>query len=367
MSLLRSSVSDAKLDRWIISFLGAGVMFSGCSKDAADNGGANAAVSAVASAESSGAPGQTIGAVGDNASANTKRRRDEVWTDDKGQKWFGNVPMDAFFDQPYEVAANQTPLGNGSGAVVATATGSSSMGSNGTSGSKPAGGDPAAEMNETVTKPDTSATTGSTTTTASAAGSGDSWAALISSTTLDDEVKSIRNFLNENVHSVGTFNSSMLMIPPKAAAIGALAGVAMEHPDAVSWKDDAKYIRDLAKKMNSAPLQRGAKDQKRIEALYDALSDTLNRSKPAGLEEPPETDAALAAKSAAEGNDSASKQQPSVRKPRVGIVRIPGWLNGTIAAAASGRRPWSTLHRSAESRSWTKPCPRRSRPRFPAS
>ncbi|MFN5798600.1 MAG: hypothetical protein ACK5AN_13820, partial [Planctomyces sp.] len=29
------------------------------------------------------------------------RERNEVWTDEKGQKWFGNVPMDAFFDQPY--------------------------------------------------------------------------------------------------------------------------------------------------------------------------------------------------------------------------------------------------------------------------
>jgi hypothetical protein len=42
--------------------------------------------------------------------------------------------------------------------------------------------------------------------------------------------------------------------------------------------------------MNESTLQRGAKDQKRIEELYDAMSDTLNRSKPSGLEEPPESD-----------------------------------------------------------------------------
>jgi hypothetical protein len=82
----------------------------------------------------------------------------------------------------------------------------------------------------------------------------------------------------------------MLMIPPKAAALGAVAGIVMEHPESISWKDDAKYVRDLAKKMNSSVLQRGAKDQKRIEELYDAVDATLSRSKPAGLEEPPESD-----------------------------------------------------------------------------
>ena len=110
------------------------------------------------------------------------------------------------------------------------------------------------------------------TTTAPEAGGEDSWATLITAATIDEEVKSIRNFLNENVHSVGTFNSSMLMIPPKAAALGAVAVIVM------------------AKKMNSSVLQRGAKDQKRIEELYDAVDATLSRSKPAGLEEPPESD-----------------------------------------------------------------------------
>jgi hypothetical protein len=82
----------------------------------------------------------------------------------------------------------------------------------------------------------------------------------------------------------------MLMIPSKAATMGALAGVAMEHPNPVSWKDDAKYVRDLAKQMNSETLRSGPKDQKRILGLYEAMSDTLNRSRPADLAEPPESD-----------------------------------------------------------------------------
>jgi hypothetical protein len=214
------------------------------------------------------------------SSGKTRHKRDEVWVDENGQKWFGNVPMDAFFDNAYEVASNQDPVG-GVAATVADAGGAN----------EPAMTPDAAEGSETSASPTTDSPKPATeTASAPAAGGEDSWGTLITAATIDEEVKSIRNFLNENVHSVGTFNSSMLMIPPKAAALGAVAEIVMEHPEAVPWKDDAKYVRDLAKKMNSSALQRGAKDQKRIEELYDAVDATLSRSKPAGLEEPPESD-----------------------------------------------------------------------------
>ena len=190
--------------------------------------------------------------------------RDEVWVDEKGQKWFGNVPLDAFFDEPYTIASDQTSL---------------------------------APVTEVVTRPDAEPVTAQNaasdpippTALADAVGD-DSWGSLISATALDEEVKSIRNFMNENLPTVGTFNSSMLMLPPKAAALAALAEVAAKHPDAVSWKEDAAYIRDLAKKMNSSTLERGAKDQKRLLGLFESVSDILNRSRPAGLEDPPATD-----------------------------------------------------------------------------
>jgi len=207
---------------------------------------------------------------GNTNTAKTKRGRGEVWVDEKGQKWFGDVPMDAFFDQPYAVASNAAPIGGNAASTIAAAM-------------TPATRDASPKMVETPT------TTAGTDSPATAA-SGDSWAELISETELDNEVKTIRNYLNENLQSVSNYNSAMLMIPPKAATLGALAGVAMEHPNAVSWKDDAKYIRDLAKQMNSDALRSGPKDQKRLLGLYESVSDTLNRSRPAGLEEPPESD-----------------------------------------------------------------------------
>lgn len=222
-----------------------------------------------------------------SSSSSGKRRRDEIWVDESGQKWFGNVPMDAFFDNAYEVAADQTPVG-GSANVASTGSAGSSGDATGvvavaSADPKPSTAeapmDEAADPAESA-KPEPAAT----------AADGDSWVELISLAALEEEIKSIRNFMTENVQTVGTFNSSMLMIPPKAATLGALAEIAIQHPEAVSWKEDAKYVRDLAKKMNSSALQRGAKDQKRIQELFESVTDTLNRSRPAGLEEPPESD-----------------------------------------------------------------------------
>ncbi len=212
----------------------------------------------------------SIGTSGRSAAVMVKHGRGEVWVDEKGQKWFGDVPMDAFFDQPYTVASDATPIGGGvATTAVVSNTGSTDV--------------PDPTKTETPVTPSGTETTPPTT-------GGDSWGDLISEVELDNEVKTIRNFLNENLQSVSNYNASMLMIPPKAATLAALAGVAMEHPNAVSWKDDAKYVRDLAKQMNSDTLRSGPKDQKRVLELYEAMSDTLNRSRPADLAEPPESD-----------------------------------------------------------------------------
>lgn len=204
--------------------------------------------------------------------ATTERRRDEVWVDDEGRKWFGTIPFDVFFDEPYAVAANQTPIGPGADPVMPGIPSPEQPANDG--GSSPAPG------------PETPAGDPGTPETPDAAATAFAWDQLIDAQTLDDEVKSIRNFFRETLQSVGNYNSSMLMIPPRAATMSVLAAVAGEHPEEVSWKDDAGYVRDLAAQMNSDTLQRGAKDQRRLRALYESISDTLNRSRPAGLEEP---------------------------------------------------------------------------------
>ncbi|MGV2335110.1 MAG UNVERIFIED_CONTAM: cytochrome c [Planctomycetaceae bacterium] len=214
----------------------------------------------------------------DTPATSRPRARDEVWVDAKGQKWFGKVPMDAFFDKPYEVASNDTPLSDGAAAPAVADAGSTPD----AEGAEPA---------MAATKPaETDVPTPEPTPEKPATAAADGWETLMPVATLDEEVKNIRNFLQENVSSVGSYNSSMMMIPPKVATLAALAEIARNSGESVSWKDDAAYVRDLAKKMNENPLQRGAKDQKRLQELFESVADILNRSKPSGLEEPPETD-----------------------------------------------------------------------------
>jgi hypothetical protein len=214
----------------------------------------------------------TTGVSGVSASparSDLKHRRDEVWLDEDGRKWFGDVPFDVFFDDPHAVATAQTPAT----VTVAAAEAPNSEPVFSPAENGPGASNPPGTVSDTDTSP-------------AGADEAFSWDQLIEIQTLDDEVKSVRNFLNENLQTVGNYNSSMLMIPAKASTLAVLAAIAIEHPEKVSWKEDAVYIRDLATKMNSDTLQRGAKHQRRLLGLYEGISDTLNRSRPGDLEEP---------------------------------------------------------------------------------
>lgn len=202
------------------------------------------------------------------------RRPDEIWTDKDGNKYLGMVPFDAFFDRPHEVAQDNTQL---AGDSAIAGTGSATL---------PQGG-----MTTSI-QPDSTATGTETpaSTDTSVAVSGSGWADKISGKVLDEEITTIRNFLNATLQSVGSYNSSMLMIEQKAASIAVLAHILSDHPGDVSWKEDAPYIRDLAKKMNESTLQRGKKDQVRLQLLLEKMTATFNRSRPADLEAPPADD-----------------------------------------------------------------------------
>lgn len=192
----------------------------------------------------------------------------EVRTDADGRKWFGDVPFDVFFEDPIGVAND-----NGTVAVAAT-------------GDEPK--TPNADNPPTTPEPKTPEPASPTKTPGS-----DGWSQVISAEALDREVKSIRNFLQPRLQTTGRYNTNLAMIPPQAAALAALAGIAGQHEGKITWKADALYIRDLAGSMNSEPLKRGAAAQRRLLGSFEKISDTLNRSRPSDLPEP-KADASIA-------------------------------------------------------------------------
>ncbi len=206
--------------------------------------------------------GQAIASTG-SSDIGRRRRPNERWADANGVEYLGNVPLDVFHDQPYAIVQDATPVGGTTQQPQVSGMGGSAA-------------PPPVEDPEPVE-------------TAAAEGA-DNWADIIPLETLKSEVNSIRNALDKSLRTVGDYNAGMLSIPPKAAAIAALATIAMEHPEEITWKEDAKYIREFAKQMNENALQRGKKDQSRLLVLFENMTDTLNRSKPADLPEPPAED-----------------------------------------------------------------------------
>ena len=190
------------------------------------------------------------------------RRMDEVWEDTDGRQFIGKVPYDVFFDQPLVVASVREQISDSideAGQSVPNAGSSASLlRDDGTShGPSLAESLPPSE-----------------------------WDLILPADILQSEVTSIRNFLNQKLQSVGRYNSTVTVVPVRAATMALLAAIAMRHSGNISWKEDAGYIRDLALSMNKTPLQRGSADQRRLRGLFEDLVDTLSRSRPAGLMEP---------------------------------------------------------------------------------
>jgi hypothetical protein len=137
-------------------------------------------------------------------------------------KWVGDIPYDVFYDQPLMVAADNSTL------APAIST----------SASEP----PAAEM----TAPATSDLPAETPAAAQPPlGSGPDWTQLVTADVLNDAVTQIRNRLTTHLNTLATYNRNLDAIVTDGASLAALAAVAEVHPDAVSWKDKAKYVRDL--------------------------------------------------------------------------------------------------------------------------
>lgn len=178
-----------------------------------------------------------------------------------GQKWIGDIPLDVWYDDPLGVASNMqtVPSANPGNTVAMT----------------PAQPDPM----PAETEPE------------EPAGGGTDWKSIITAAALDKEMTDIRNRLNTDLQSVGTYNRNYLALPPHLATLAVMAGVAKEHPDDFRWKDKAGYIQQLAKNMNADQLRTGAASFRPLREQFDYFLDIMNGSVPPGLEEAPADEA----------------------------------------------------------------------------
>ena len=177
----------------------------------------------------------------------------------------GEIPLDAWpdvwFKDPLSVAAEKAPTGAAAPAPTATAAPQTSPGATDAPGRK--------------SPPDGGGSKSSAT----------DWAALISGEDLADEAKATRSSLTDKLQSVGKYSGNYKSLRVDAAVLSTLAGVAIDHPDAPSWKPNARYIRDVSAEVARASTANGEKFYKPAREAFDRLDALFSGSKPAGLQE----------------------------------------------------------------------------------
>ncbi len=151
----------------------------------------------------------------------------------KETKWIGKIPYDVFYDQPLTIAADDTVLGG----TQPTSTGGGPT-------------TPPKEMTPTKVTP-------TETGTASSGAGVVNWTETLPMPVLLEELKGIRTSLTGKLQTVATYNKSADTIGLDGAMIAALGAIVTVHPDAETWKDRGKFIRDLGYEIYSSAGESG--------------------------------------------------------------------------------------------------------------
>jgi hypothetical protein len=228
---------------WLCLFVAAGLAFSfaGCVGDSEDSSDGQSA-----SSKSGNDGGERSASTGGGSSKKGSDERPNI----------DGIPIDVFFPEPLAVAAE-------TGEIVATATPNRP-------GTKP-------ETVETPEEPESAA-----------AGGAVVWNEVISPEMLKGEMKSIRLQLQRRLTTLASYNSSYLEIPIFATTMSLMAEVARRHPDDISWKENAKYIRVLGVTMVevcSSSGARGRKSYDKVNVAFLKICDVLDNNNPAELPE----------------------------------------------------------------------------------
>lgn len=175
--------------------------------------------------------------------APTKRKQDD-----------DEIPLNAFFDNPLEVAANSTVVGG-------AAPGSK----------EPAAGGPAA-TEKPMADPEKPAATGGAM----------AWNDFLPMESLLNEVKKVQNRLKASLQNPGTYNGNYKDIAADGAVIAAIAEITCEHSEDIKWKANAPLIRDFGYEMSQAASGLGKDNFEKTKAAFEKIESVLSGSIPPG-------------------------------------------------------------------------------------
>lgn len=119
-----------------------------------------------------------------------------------------------------------------------------------------------------------------------AAGGGD-WASILPIDDLQSEVKKIKLELSKHLGAVQQYNAHYKEIAMDGAVLSVLAGIALVHPEKVSWKDHAAHVRDIASEMAKKSKGLGQKPFDETKKEFEKIDGLLSGNPPPDLPEAP--------------------------------------------------------------------------------
>lgn len=182
----------------------------------------------------------------------------KVTSDSEGRKSIDGIPYDVFFDDPLAVAQQQGTV------VPATPTDNPAVAVNETPPETPEP-EPMPEEPKVAEVP---------------------WEEIIPMEYLDNEIKSIRNFLTPTLQTVGTYNREYKKIPMQGNTMAALAQIALNHPGDALWKDQAAALRDISYNLGGSAEAPGRASYDATTIHFENLLQIFNGSEPDLTEEP---------------------------------------------------------------------------------
>lgn len=189
----------------------------------------------------------------------------------KETKWIGKIPYDVFFDQPLVIATDSTTIGTSSTAATASTESPTSAAPSATMAGMPA---PAAD-NAPASTP-------------AATGTGNTvdWDEILPLPMLVEEVKLIRTRLTGNLQTVATFNRAQKPIAQDGGILAGLAALAPNYDEPLAWKDNARFVRDLAVEINENSAGTGREPYTKTKDPFDKLTVILDGGKPPEMDAP---------------------------------------------------------------------------------
>jgi cytochrome c556 len=185
--------------------------------------------------------------VGISYAQTSTKNEAKVRVDEKGRKFVNNIPFDVFFDNPLEI------VNSNKGTV------------------------PAVENVKTADTPKQSPTTPKSTNQGTSA----AWNEIVPMEELQTELKAVRNRLKSGLTNPKSYSSNMELISIDGAEMAALAGIVQLHPDNVTWKPNAKYVREFGTQINESAIGLGKENFEKTKSAFQKLNSVLDGSIPA--------------------------------------------------------------------------------------